>query len=196
MKKAIALALILLLGIAALAGCGGKAEEPEGGQGNAPADAPEPAQAEEPEAMPGETPDAAEPEEAGGDRVAFQNMSLSLVDGWYIDEETELRLYLRQETDAFDTPAVDMGLSGGESPKWEIEEYYPSKYEGIQRADDVTVNGIEYLMAEDKGNQMFWLYAMPGALDEDNEDEYMKIAFSWIDLAGAKPLMETFEINW
>jgi hypothetical protein len=125
-----------------------------------------------------------------------------------VDREGAQEIKLRQDVSAFDIPDVYVRYVGGAShmtPAWYIEEQAAAGWvqeEGeIQWADNITINGTEYLMAEFIGNRYktFWLFALPEAPDKDYApaaSNYVVFEFEWTDLAGARPLLETVEIDW
>ncbi|MCL2695583.1 MAG: hypothetical protein FWE69_04590 [Clostridiales bacterium] len=195
MKKTIALLLILILSMTLFAGCGGKTEESV----DEPTSAPELTSAPVPEE------DLEEEEDAN--RAVWNGFSVSLVDGWYVDGEGFQYFDLRQETGAFDVPRLSVRYLGGAamSPAWYIEEKASQDWvqeEGeIQWADNITVNGIEYLVAAFAGNRYktFWLFAVPGVPDKDfnpADSAYLVLEFEWTDLTGAMSLLETVKIDW
>ena len=143
--------------------------------------------------------------------VIWENLSLSLVDGWYVDENRAGYLELYQETTAFDKPNLFIrGYGGSEhmTPNWFVEDL-ADRYKNhgtVQWAENknITINGNEYLMAEYTGTdksyyKMFWLFSMPGTPDEDYDPQniaYIVLAFDWTVLDDAMSILETVEISW
>ena len=214
MKKAIIIFLIMSLGFTMLAGCGGDNAPPDTAD-NSPVDAqneepdstPDDAQqtqTSEPESTPAPTP---EPED-DSDRAEWKGFSVALVDDWYVDDEGYQYFELRQNTDAFDVPDLFVRYLGGAShmsPAWFIEDKSSEEWVldsgEIKWAENLAINGIEYLVAEFAGQsyKVFWLFAMPGTPDKDfdtTDSAFLVMEFKWIDIAGAKPLLETVEIDW
>ena len=214
MKKTIILLLIISLGFILLAGCGGDNAPPDTpdntpsvAQSEEPDDTPDNTQQTEtsaPESTPAPTP---EPED-DVDRAEWKGFIVSLVDEWYVDDDGYQFIELRQNTDAFDVPDLFVRYVGGAShmsPAWYIDEKsseeWVEEYGEIKWAENLTINGIEYLMAEFAGQsyKVFWLFAMPGTPDKDfdtTDSAFLVMEVKWIDIAGIKPLLETVEIDW
>jgi len=203
MKKTISLLFVLILSLTLLAGCGRKTEVPIDAPVNEtaaePVLTPEPVSEEKP---------VEEPAEEDSNRAEWNGFSVSLVDGWFVDEEGFQYFDLRQETDAFDMPSLSVRYLGGAShmsPAWYIEDKasrdWVQEHGEIQWTENITVNGIEYLRAEYTGQRykMFWLLAMPGTPDkayDPSNSSYLVLEFEWTDLNGAMSLLETAVIDW
>jgi len=214
MKKTIIILLIMSLCFTLIAGCGGTNAPPDTPENtpndtqnevpDASQDETQQTQTSAPESTPAPTPEL----EDNSNRAEWNGFSVSLVDDWYVDDEGYQYLELRQNTDAFDVPDLFVRYLGGAShmsPAWFVEDKSSEEWVvdsgEIKWAENLTINGIEYLMAEFTGQsyKVFWLFAMPGTVDKDfdtTDSAFLVMEFKWIDIAGAKPLLETVEIDW
>ncbi|MCL1830780.1 MAG: hypothetical protein FWG21_05040 [Oscillospiraceae bacterium] len=207
-KRFIAIALVILLAFS-LSACGG-----DNSGSNDAVSTTTPASTETPEVKQPQTPaqeDISTPDpeedEVDSNRAVWNGFSVALVDNWYLEDDGFQFINLKQQTDAFDKPDLlvrYLGPANNYNPAKFIEDEAAKEWVQelgeIQWADNVTVNGIEYLVAEYIGSRynMFWLFAMPGTPDKDldTDDSYLMFNFDWIDLATAMPLLETVEIDW
>ena len=210
MKKVTALVLILLLSITLFIGCNksspeehesisdNKLQQETSVQESTPTPTPDPIPPEEPEYE----------DEEDSNRVQWNGFSVALVDDWYKESDGFQAINLKQESDAFDKPDLlvrYLGHSKNYGPAAFIEQEsakdWVQELGEINWMDNVTANGIEYMMAEYSGSRykMFWLFAMEGTLDKNldtNDTSYLVMHFDWIDLESAMPLLETVEIDW
>ncbi|MCL2110405.1 hypothetical protein FWH30_02390 [Microgenomates group bacterium] len=149
------------------------------------------------------------PETADREFLRWNGFSVAPVDNWQVVDEGLQFFDLQQvESNALDVPSLHVRYIGGAAhmtPDWYIEDKssqdWVQKSGEIRWVNNVTINGIEYLMAEYTGSryQTFWLLTMPSTPSQDYDTSnsvFLALEFEWIDLAGARQLLETVEIDW
>ncbi|MDR2035176.1 MAG: hypothetical protein LBP91_00655 [Coriobacteriales bacterium] len=169
---------VTLLGTMLLAGCGGASDKPADG--------------------------AAQVQQSGLEAVEKytftmdeESFSLTLQDNWYVDEEFVNGAYLRQKIEAFDIPEMWLNfykLSSGSS----IESYMEDRFgddQGLERVNDVTINGVDYAMYVITDTKTIYLFTTPGKLDTKG-NYFIEIYIRWLSLEEITPLLKTLDIEW
>ena len=167
--------LILVIGVVLLTGCGEQAEEKENTS--------EPPVKEEVQSNVLETPE----------------LKLTLAEGW---EKVEPRMtehtIVIEKTDSeeFFKPEIKATGADFSTPKSQIESWQ-SIYSDGKVIDNVTINGIEYLVLRRDTNTGVYIHLATSLGDTLKPDEkgYVTIELSHIEIDDAKPILESIVIK-
>ena len=126
-------------------------------------------------------------------------IKVTLAAGWEVYEErtTDTTIVItKADSDEFFKPEIKLTSGTLNTPKEEMERW-SGIYKDGKQVDNVTINGIEYLVfrRDNSTGLKILMFTSNGAVLNENEKGYVTVELSSIEIEDAKPILETIIIK-
>jgi len=134
--------------------------------------------------------------------VAMEHLTYTAKGGWYLynkfDEPYSSSMKGELQNDKLRPSATYMKISeGSRSPQYEVEDNYGIRFlnKAAVQKDNVTINGIEWLVMEDSDRDKIFLVTSwrPGLLLD--QDGNITVEIRNVGIEGARPVLETIKLT-